>query len=52
MMVNGTPSDFFCSFRGLRQGDPLSPYLLVLGMEALNCLTARAVEGEFLRVAI
>ena len=48
VLVNGSPSGFFQSSRGLRQGDPLSPYLFVLGMKALSSLINRAVRGGFL----
>jgi hypothetical protein len=36
ILVNGTPSDFFTSSRGLQQGDLLSPLLFVVVMEALT----------------
>ena len=48
VLINGSPTGFFQSTRGLRQGDPISPYLFVLGMEALSCLINRAVRGGFL----
>ena len=44
ILVNGCPSGFFPSSRGLRQGDPLSPLLFVIVMEALSHLLDRAVR--------
>ncbi|KAL6320414.1 hypothetical protein AAG906_007111 [Vitis piasezkii] len=48
--VNDTPIDFFSTYKGLRQRDPLSPYLFVLIMEAFNDLIAKVEEGGFIRV--
>ncbi|RVX20185.1 Transposon TX1 uncharacterized 149 kDa protein [Vitis vinifera] len=48
VLINSSPAGFFQSTRGLRQGDPISPYLFVLGMEALSCLINTAVRGGFL----
>ena len=48
ILVNGCPSGFFPSSRGLRQGDPLSPLLFVIVMEALSHLLDQVVrEGLF-----
>ncbi|RVX00739.1 putative ribonuclease H protein [Vitis vinifera] len=48
VLINSSPVGFFQSIRGLRQRDPISPYLFVLGMEALSCLINKAVREGFL----
>ena len=50
ILINGSPHRFFGSSRGLRQGDPLSPLLFVLVMEAINKMLDKAVlEGRLSR---
>ena len=48
IIINGASAGFFQSTRGLRQGDPLSSYLFVLGMDILRRLINNAMEGNFL----
>ncbi|RVW77536.1 Transposon TX1 uncharacterized 149 kDa protein [Vitis vinifera] len=43
-----TGTGFFPSSKGLRQGDALSPYLFVMGMEVLDVLIRRAASKEHL----
>lgn len=45
ILRNGKKTDSFTPTRGIRQGDPLSPYLFVLCMERLNQVIEEAVIG-------
>jgi hypothetical protein len=44
ILVNGEPSGFFISSRGLRQGFPPSPLLFILIMEGLSLALKRSQE--------
>ncbi len=49
VMVNGAPTKWIKTRRGLRQGDPLSPYLFLLVAEGLARLLNEAVSNGLVK---
>ena len=45
VLINGSPSDQFRTERGIRQGDPLSPFLFNIVAEGLSILFRRAMAA-------
>jgi hypothetical protein len=47
--LNGEPGEFFRTFEGLRQGDPLSPLLFNLVADTMSTMLTKAREGTSLK---
>ena len=46
VLINGEPKGHIVLMRGIRQGDPLSPYLFLLCSKGLNGLIEQAVSDR------
>jgi hypothetical protein len=49
ILVNGVPSQPFSPSRGIRQGDPLSPFLFVIMVEGLGCYIKASIQNGSLQ---
>lgn len=50
--INGVRHGFFKSSRGIKQGDPISPSLFVIGAELLSRLMDSLVNSDFIPYAV
>jgi hypothetical protein len=49
ILINGVPSQPFSPSRGIRQGDPLSPFLFVIMAKGLGCYIKASIQNGSLQ---
>ncbi|KAL3629987.1 hypothetical protein CASFOL_026299 [Castilleja foliolosa] len=53
ILINGSPTAEFLMEKGLRQGDPMSPFLFIFAAECLGMMVRKAIErGCFQQVRV
>ncbi|KAF5932830.1 hypothetical protein HYC85_029001 [Camellia sinensis] len=52
VLVNRSPTEEFSPEKGLRQGDPLSPFPFIIVAKGLNLLLSRAKDKDLIKGAL